>query len=226
MATVVTTAKRNSKKKSRMVLRSTTGLKINVQYAPRIVEVTQDGAEWTDSPRPGRYPVPRLVGMKPRQINMELTIYSKDGSSVWSELKKYNLLARSDGSVTIIYTSNEVGQWKVISYSYTILNRNKHDNPTHVTINLTFQRISRGSVYTGPTKGSKKSPAPPREGERNKPNTKSKNKAKTYRVKKGDTLWDIANKFYGNPRLWTRIADANKITNPRLLQIGTVLKIP
>ena len=46
---------------------------------------------------------------------------------------------------------------------------------------------------------------------------------KTYTVVKGDTLWDIAARFYGSGTKWAEIAEKNGITNPRLLQIGTVL---
>jgi nucleoid-associated protein YgaU len=48
------------------------------------------------------------------------------------------------------------------------------------------------------------------------------------RVQHTDTLWGIANKFYQNPRLWTKIYDANKdvIKNPNRIYPGQVLKIP
>lgn len=46
---------------------------------------------------------------------------------------------------------------------------------------------------------------------------------KTYTVVKGDTLWDIAARFYGSGTKWGEIAEKNGITNPKLLQIGTVL---
>jgi nucleoid-associated protein YgaU len=31
-----------------------------------------------------------------------------------------------------------------------------------------------------------------------------------YRVQSGDSLWDIAQKFYGDGNLWPRIYDANR----------------
>lgn len=46
---------------------------------------------------------------------------------------------------------------------------------------------------------------------------------KTYTVVKGDTLWDIAARFYGSGTKWGVLAEKNGITNPRRLQIGTVL---
>ena len=48
---------------------------------------------------------------------------------------------------------------------------------------------------------------------------------KTYTVKKGDTLWDIACRFYGDGTKWGNIAARNGVTDPRKLQIGTVLTL-
>ena len=50
----------------------------------------------------------------------------------------------------------------------------------------------------------------------------------THTVVKGDCLWNIAKKYYGNGSKYTVIHEANKdkITNPNLIQIGTVLNIP
>jgi nucleoid-associated protein YgaU len=50
----------------------------------------------------------------------------------------------------------------------------------------------------------------------------------TYTVAKGDSLSKIAKKFYGSARKWQVIFEANRdqISNPDLIQIGQVLKIP
>ena len=52
--------------------------------------------------------------------------------------------------------------------------------------------------------------------------------AKTYTVKKGDTLWAISAKYYGAGAQYTKIYGANtdKISNPNLIYPGQVLTIP
>lgn len=50
---------------------------------------------------------------------------------------------------------------------------------------------------------------------------------KTYKVVKGDTLWDISVKVYGDGYQWKRIAEANKLSaNPGLIHSGNVIIIP
>lgn len=48
----------------------------------------------------------------------------------------------------------------------------------------------------------------------------------TYTVQAGDDLWNIAEKAYGDGDAWTRIAEANNITNPSVLSAGTKLNLP
>jgi LysM domain/Hsp70 protein len=48
----------------------------------------------------------------------------------------------------------------------------------------------------------------------------------TYRIKNGDTLWDIAATYYRNPWLYPKLAKANSIRNPDLIFAGTRIKIP
>jgi nucleoid-associated protein YgaU len=51
-------------------------------------------------------------------------------------------------------------------------------------------------------------------------------KTDVYTIVNGDTLWDIAEKAYGDPYMWTRIATANHMDNPDLIYPGTKISIP
>jgi len=50
---------------------------------------------------------------------------------------------------------------------------------------------------------------------------------KTYTIKKGDSLWSIAAKFFGNGSRYLEIVslNSNLIRNPNLIQIGWVLRL-
>lgn len=53
-------------------------------------------------------------------------------------------------------------------------------------------------------------------------------KKKTYTVKAGDCLWNIAKKYLGNGAKYTEIYNLNKdkIKNPNLIYVGQVLTLP
>lgn len=48
----------------------------------------------------------------------------------------------------------------------------------------------------------------------------------TYTVVKGDYLWDIAVRAYGDGFAWVKIAKINHLTNPNLIHSGNVFIIP
>jgi nucleoid-associated protein YgaU len=47
-----------------------------------------------------------------------------------------------------------------------------------------------------------------------------------YVVQSGDNLSKISKSFYGNPNEYTKIAQANSISDPNLIRVGQQLKIP
>ena len=62
-------------------------------------------------------------------------------------------------------------------------------------------------------------------------NTNSNNQQKTHKVVRGDTLYDIAKKYYGNGSLYPKIKEANKTKYPSLaknniIQVKWELIIP
>ena len=47
-----------------------------------------------------------------------------------------------------------------------------------------------------------------------------------YKIKWGDTLWDIADAYYKNPWRYHRIAKYNHIKDPDYIISGTTIKLP
>jgi len=47
-----------------------------------------------------------------------------------------------------------------------------------------------------------------------------------YRIRRGDTLWDLANSFYGNPWLYPTLAETNRIPDPDLIFAEDKLTVP
>ena len=54
----------------------------------------------------------------------------------------------------------------------------------------------------------------------------SAQKAIRYKLRWGDTLWDLSETYYRNPWLYTKIAKHNKLKNPDLIISGTYIEIP
>ena len=48
----------------------------------------------------------------------------------------------------------------------------------------------------------------------------------TYEVVRGDSLWNIAERAYGDGYRWVEIAQANNLSNPNLIHSGNILAIP
>jgi hypothetical protein len=71
-------------------------------------------------------------------------------------------------------------------------------------------------------------PAAPTIVESEPPRVETPERPTKYVVKKGDSLWKIAGKVYGNPLKWPRIYRANKekIKNPNRIYANQVLTIP
>ena len=48
----------------------------------------------------------------------------------------------------------------------------------------------------------------------------------TYEVQKGDTLWDIAIRAYGDGYKWSEIARENRLVHPNIIHSGNILVLP
>ena len=82
------------------------------------------------------------------------------------------------------------------------------------TVNVTIKQ-SKPVATVQNTRPAETSPAP-------------KVTPKTHKVVKGDTLWGIAKKYYGDGSKYTKILEANKgvLTNPNVIYPGQVLALP
>lgn len=62
--------------------------------------------------------------------------------------------------------------------------------------------------------------------EKKQPRETTKEPEKTYTVKKGDTLWNIAKKELGDGTRYKEIAKLNNISNPNKIYQGQVFRLP
>lgn len=88
--------------------------------------------------------------------------------------------------------------------------------------------IEIGQVLNIPVLESKLVPSPTAEVTDNTENKTEKDVSASHVVTKGDCLWNIAVKAYGNGYRWVDIYQANRdvISNPDLIYPGQVLRLP
>ena len=168
--------------------------------------------------------------------NLTASSSSKNDSSGQVE-KKYNYIEVNTLSGTLNFIVNEDtiklkagdtvklnGLGKYLSGNYYVKDITRQISSSGYSHSATLIKTDVGSSLKASTKSKdKKKPV--------KKVTSSPSKStaqRTYTVKKGDCLWNIAKKFYGNGSAYTKIYDANtnKIANPNLIYPGQVFVIP
>lgn len=201
-------------------------------------------ATWVDDDRPGRRPTSARKGQGLRRISFDARIGWPDTTDrpavdVTERLLTLVRLGYSsfdNGQVTIGYSSMEssttltgVGLWRVDDLSMRSLRRREGDNAiTMASVHLTLvEWLPPATLATPGTSPANPGPPPPAPGTNLPPAAPPLPAApRRYTVVSGDTLWGIAVRFYGDGNQWRRIADTNRITDPRAVRIGTVLTIP
>ena len=232
MASVTTTVKKkpyvDSKGNHRMEIVTERGTSVVVPFAPQNVNHGERGVEWAEVDRFGTYGTFRRTGLKVPTLSFGLTLAVRNShgrKDISKLLKKFDAMSESESRIYINFTAREAGAWLMTSYSANITHRNASQIPTRAEVSFVFSRIMDEKAFFGPIKGRSTSiKVTPARAPKKKTNTSAT--LAVYVVKKGDTLWDLARKYYGNPYKWTRLADRNGVRNPRLLQIGKRLIIP
>lgn len=222
----------------KMLIATENGTTFIAPFAPQTIDYGERGVNFSEVGREGTYGVMRRVGMKTPVLSFSLTIagpgtHGRMDITPWIET--LDAIAESGQRISILYTAREQGTWLLTGYSLNVTHRNREHMPSRAEASLTFTRITNEAAYFGPVNGGSAvavppPPPPPAPSPGATPSSGGQSSSggggQTYVVKKGDTLWDLAQKFYRNPNKWPKIADANKIRNPKLLQIGTKLTIP
>lgn len=131
------------------------------------------------------------------------------------------LVSRVSPSGRLLYDTN----MKVSLENYTVT-EDATKGPD-VTVSITLKQYISYSTKTV-TVVKPKPEKKPVVQQKKKRETSSAPKVKTYTVKSGDCLWNIAKKYYGNGAQYTKIYNANKgkVKNPNLIYPGQVLTIP
>lgn len=88
--------------------------------------------------------------------------------------------------------------------------------------------VRTAAIDKNPESNPEMNPTPEAPAENVPPSEQKAPDGKTYKVEKGDSLWKIAEKMYGDGTKWPKIHDANKdkIENPDMIYPDQELIIP
>jgi len=177
----------------------------------------ETGNQFASTPLPGlSNPVLSWVSGDADTLTMELffdTYTNKGGSDVREETKKISRLLEIDPElhapppVKFVWGGLEFNAViERLTQRFTMFLEN--GVPVRATLNVTFKEYKTIEEQLNP-----------------KPK-RSSDWTKFRVIAEGDQLYLIAAAEYGDPVLWRRIADANDIENPRLLQPGMEIRLP
>lgn len=168
---------------------------------------------------------------------------SNKNSSTGSTEKKYNYIEINtlSGTLNFIVTEETIklkagntvklkGLGSYLSGNYYVqditrqISSNGYSHSATL-IKTDFGKSLKTSTSTTNKKTKKKTP---KKQKKVASSPKASSAKRTYTVKRGDCLWNIAKRFYGNGAKYTRIYDANtnKIANPNLIYPGQIFVIP
>lgn len=139
-----------------------------------------------------------------------------DGQSPETVLAMLKRWQDSGDPVRLILSGSDINDAFLIEDVTEALREGDKDVGLTVTLRE-YKFKSALAALAGSAAGSGSGGTSSREDERTVPST--------YTVKRGDTLWDIACRFYGDGTKWGTLADKNGVADPRKLQIGKVLTL-
>lgn len=194
------------------------GRRVVLSYTSVEVAHAGGGAVFDLLDRPGRKPLVRRSGDGVKTMQFT-ALLDAGGAPIEDLLAKLRDVTRVGARVRFVYGRLEAGWWRLSGLSINTRARAKYTNRVtraDITVDLVEAYDPRPAIGTSapPPPANPPGPGPP------PPQTRY------HTVAAGDSLWAIAVRYLGTGVRWREIATLNGITDPRRLQIGTVLAIP
>jgi nucleoid-associated protein YgaU len=204
----------------RMRLVSESGaVSVTVPFAPTEIEYGGLAPDWATADRPGAEPL-LLRTQQPLATLGFSYLLTDPVERDWPQTAAFNALvtlARQRERVLVRYGPSEAGLWRITDAGVSSLMRHPVTNEiTRATVSIKLTLASDPAPAVGPVSRPAPPPAP------------APAPARSHTVVRGDTLWGIAQRYYGSGPLWPRIYDANrtKIKDPHWIYPGQTFVIP
>lgn len=194
--------------------------------------------EWFELDRPGRRPILESGGKKLARLVLDALLDADvdDGyaGDVENQLAVILGIARSEEPVVLSYapletstTLTHTGRWALADLRVRTLRRARMTNKiTRARLTLELVELSPVRPIQGPAVGPPPAKTPPAKPGTPTPAPTKQTAGRRHIIVRGDTLWHLANTYYGDGNAWARIAQANGIRDPRRLSVGQTVTIP
>lgn len=192
--------------------------------APRTIDYGGLSSEWTETERSGNTPLLLRKGDSLDTLAFSFLMVetrNRDFVPMTESIIALRAVAKSRQRVLVSYSRLEAGLWRVTDASVSSSQRHPdatNNEPIEATASVKLTRASDPAVAIGPiTGGTQPAPGPVKPAP-----------VQTYTVRKGDSLWSIAQAKYQRGASWVKIFDANrdKVKSPHVIYVGQILAIP
>lgn len=197
-------------------MRTEKGRTFVLPFAPRGTQLGGWNSPVTITPRPGRKPLALTDGPGLDTMSITFPLAKADHQQqVEDYIRDLRAVSASGQRVTFVNLSpRERGPWRITDVSVTGELRQQGTNLlTRATVTLSLTEASDANPKVGPVSGGHGGNGPDK-------------RPKTYVIRKGDTLRKIANRFYGDPSVWRKLAKVNGIKHPNNPKVGRKIKLP
>lgn len=192
------------------------------EMAPREGSFSGVADDWVTTERPQDTPLLQRKGRSLMTFKATTVLADKYDpmASMVSRIYDFHALAKSDQRVLFRYGLLETGVWRITEASYDVKQRHPvTSDPTNVEIAFTLtQAVGYGDTFQGPAMGmaTQLNVSPIASGSR------------SHVLAAGETLFAVAQRYYGSGALWVQIYDANRgvLDLPYGFNPGTRLVIP
>ncbi len=198
---------------------STGALSLSVPFAPREISYDNLAQDWATAERSGGKPL--LLRKGDQLLTMKFSVLLASSDRFFAQtgaIAAIRGLAKTRERVLVRYGTTEAGLWRITDVSLSSAHRHPTTSEiTEAVATFTLTEASDAAPAVGPVAPPPPPPPPPRPPA-----------PRTYVVVKGDCLWKIAQRFYGQGTKWPRIFDANRnlIKDPHWIYPGQRFIIP